>query len=271
MNMIEAVENFVFDCLDFYSGSTLMTYEYYIRYFMRYFPEIQDIDNLDHDTLIQWKLKLPNLQTLHAPDGSKPATVKLALDSLEALYDYLKDEELILINPVTVIKRPKISLDLPKVVDSYSLHKFKEAVRSHKRNASILSTFLDTGLRVGELVNLKKCHYDNKLSELFIHSTKSHEDRTGYLTFESMARLDSYLNSRKDDNPYLFVNQFGKCLSTMGVREMLKTYSILAGLKKEKIILPHDLRKSFATDLYVRGIKIEEISVLLVSLCDVID
>lgn len=59
-------------------------------------------------------------------------------------------------------------------------------------------------------------------------------------------------------NPnYLFVSQKGKPLSDLLIRQMVKRRVKKAGIKKK--ITPHTLRRSFATDLYNKGGKLETI------------
>ena len=72
-----------------------------------------------------------------------------------------------------------------------------------------------------------------------------------FTTKQARTALQTYLNLRTDDSPYLFISysHVGEDghLSTNAIEELVKKYAKLADIHKK--VTPHTLRHSFATSL----------------------
>ncbi len=123
-----------------------------------------------------------------------------------------------------------------------------------RRDRAILLTFLDTGIRVGELVflTIDKWTKENQRSELLIFAPKTKRQRYVFLGRRATKEIESYLAARekkygtlRPDN-FLFIGKGNKPLTTSGVRKMLNRRAEQAGLDPHKWH-PHLFRKIFAT------------------------
>ena len=118
----------------------------------------------------------------------------------------------------------------------------------HQRNNLILDFFFYSGIRISELVNIK--HQDWQGNFLKIHG-KVNKVRYIFLPPFLVSQLQATnLN-------YLFISQNEKPLSDLLIRQMIKKRTKKAGINKN--ITPHTLRRSFATNLYNKGGKLETI------------
>ncbi|MDR2416340.1 MAG: tyrosine-type recombinase/integrase [Candidatus Peribacteria bacterium] len=132
------------------------------------------------------------------------------------------------------------------------------------RDQAILYMLYGTGLRVTELISLKKT--DIMLSEKqFSVIGKGKKLRAVFMTNQAREKLRNYFSSRTDTSDFLFIslsgNSYGKALSRNSVEALVKKYANKVGISKK--VTPHTLRHSFATSLLKKGADIRSVQVLL--------
>ena len=135
------------------------------------------------------------------------------------------------------------------------------------RNRAILETLFSTGLRISELVNLKKGQID-KTGRIFVRG-KGKKERFAYLTNRARKHIKLYLEVRGEtDSSFLFipyrgknVNLKDKKISTNYLEEKVKRYRELLSLNIP--ISPHSIRHAFATYLAENGANPVAIQILL--------
>lgn len=132
------------------------------------------------------------------------------------------------------------------------------------RDEAILHTLFGTGLRVSELVSLKKT--DIKLdSNQFRVIGKWSKMRSVFFTKHAREKLENYMKMRDDECDHLFINlsnfQSFTTLSRNAIEELVKNYAKLAWIDKK--VTPHTLRHSFATSLIKKGADIRSVQTLL--------
>ncbi len=132
-----------------------------------------------------------------------------------------------------------------------------------QRNEAIIAFMYDTGLRVGELVQIDKPLLRNGNSELYLPTDmqkdypneNSPPPVTLTLSKDTARLLSAYLNSRWKDPQALFPSRSSDRISEQGVRNMLHKIAAEAGVQPYKIdgtrgnasdVTPHALRHSVA-------------------------
>jgi site-specific recombinase XerD len=141
------------------------------------------------------------------------------------------------------------------------------------RDKAILETLFSTGLRVSELVSLKKGDIPQKRNDLSVRG-KGGKVRMVFLSPDAKNAVSNYLIKRRDLSPYLFVRhdragttnaakekteQHG--VTVRSVERMVSQYARQAGIMKS--ITPHTLRHSFGTDLLRSGADLRAVQELL--------
>lgn len=157
-----------------------------------------------------------------------------------------------------ITNKPKIEEKLPEILTQEEIKKLIDSTFDI-RNRAILSLMYDTGIRIGELINLDMEDIDLENDWIFIKRRKGgglpqnipfHEKTRGILL--------NYLEERKtrgiDDNA-LFVGQFGR-ISISAVSRMVKNGG---GIFLGKNIHCHSLRHCKASHLREMGVSIEDI------------
>lgn len=170
------------------------------------------------------------------------------------------------------VKAPKRTKSLPKSLNEIEVKKLIDAVDCKiaddnifkktisLRNKLILVLLYSSGLRISELITLitKDIDLDDRTIRI---RGKGEKDRM--VLFDSSAKtlIEEYIEFRKSDEEYLFLNRFNKPLTPRYVQMMIKKYAEVAGIKKK--VTPHVLRHSFATHLLKNGVDIRLIQQLL--------
>lgn len=167
---------------------------------------------------------------------------------LKRVFQALRDE--------LEIQVPKDSeKKLPYVPTEEEIKRYYQAVWEGKstQDLVIVKTLVYTGVRVGELVNIRI--YDVDLSECQIRINEGKGDKDRIVPFpESFRELLSFhiQDKKKDHAVYLFESGWKKKYTERGIRQILSKYSKKADL--EVNISPHKLRHFFLTWLKKQGI-----------------
>ena len=134
-----------------------------------------------------------------------------------------------------------------------------------QRDLLLLELLYATGVRVGELVNIKVKDLDFSSKSILILG-KGNKERI--VTFGEYCEValknylnDGYLRLNLSKNEYLFLNKNGNKLTERGVRYILD--QIINKTSLNKSISPHMIRHSFATHLLNEGCDLTTVQKLL--------
>lgn len=263
-----------------YSQETLYNYERDLEVFRGFLNEIGiEFPRVDKKTLLNYKAYLFSLD--RKTPKAKPGKHKLASFSinrmLSVLHSYLKF--LIKIDYPTPVapnaielvktekKHPRVG-EFEQIIQLITApNKFEKNTYVILRNRAMLETLFATGMRISELLGLKKDQIDNT-GRIFIRG-KGKKERFVYLTERASKHLKEYLEARGGaDSPYLFLplrgknaGQKEKRVSPNYLEAKVKQYRELLGLNIP--ITVHGLRHAFATYLAESGANPAAIQILL--------
>jgi integrase/recombinase XerC len=214
------------------------------------------------------------LSHLHEAGYAK-TTIARRLASLRSFFRFGQREGWAKNNPARPLRNPRKSRNLPHFLSTEQIGKLLEAPPRHGaaglRDRAILETMYSAGLRVSELVALGDEDFDRAAGILRVRG-KGKKERLSPIGSFARRAIDRWLTVRKvagaaqsgtqfgGPRP-LFVNRFGKRLTTRSVARMLEKYLKLSGLDLRTT--PHTLRHSFATHLLDRGADIRSVQELL--------
>jgi len=188
--------------------------------------------------------------------NKEPATCQLYLAALISYSKYLKDYENIEWDRIKSLIPKKMRKFFTTISEKelklLKQARFEKNETIYQRNNLMLDFLFYSGIRVSELVNIK--HRDYQEQSLRIHG-KGNKIRQALLP----PFLEKYL--RPGAKGYLFTNQNGRKILTDKVREIIRIRTKLAGLKKW--VSPHTFRRSFATLLDRRKVRMTTIQKLL--------
>lgn len=200
--------------------------------------------------------------------GIKMSTMQTRLHYLSSFWDFLITEELVSSNPVRKVGMLKVEKTIKKPFSAEEL----EALRVNcvnLRDRALVEFLYSTGVRVSELARLNVGDIEMSRQELIVYGKGSKERRT-YLTDSARFYLRRYLAERCQDGKsakdlqkeplFVTLDYPHNRLTVAGVQYMLRTLGKRAGVDN---VHPHRFRRTIATDLLARGMKIEEVKELL--------
>ena len=185
----------------------------------------------------------------HVLSRRASATARQRYASLGQLFKWLYEEGEIDRNPLDRVKPPKVAEQPVPVLNDDELRKLIAATAGKsfdgRRDEAIIRVLIDTGMRLGELANLKVADVDLDL-EVAVVLGKGRRFRTTPFGMTTTKALDRYLRARRDHKsaplPWLWLGTQGK-LGDSGIAQMIARRSEAAGLGR---VHPHQLRHSFA-------------------------
>lgn len=255
-------------------GRSIKTVENYDRYLSRFFEHSQiktpkDITESNIREFRLWLNRQPGTR-----ETMKRRTQNYYLIALRSFLKYLAKRGITALAPekIELAKAEARELDL---MSGEELARLLNAPDTSElkglRDKAILELFFSTGLRVSELVSLKR-ELDLTKDEFSIRG-KGDKVRVVFISDEARQAVKNYLNKRDDMDDALFVqvaNKSGKDvlakkdsmrLSARSIERIVKHYATKAGISRK--VTPHVIRHSFATDLLSNGADLRSVQALL--------
>ncbi len=153
-------------------------------------------------------------------------------------------------------------------LSSFEGRDLTEYLKRRQRDIAMYITYLGTGVRVSELVNLNlsKIYFDNSLNT-FIVTRKGGDEQEIFMPPQVCEELKKYVEERKKidaiDKDALFIGRNKKRLTVAAVELNLKKYCHMAGIFDPDKTRPHALRRTFACQLLEDGIDIKMVADLM--------
>lgn len=263
-----------------YSPKTIYNYERDLKVFDKFITESNiDFSKISKKTITYYKSYLVSrdretaLLSRNVEKELDSRSINRMLSALRSYLRYLLDIDYKCPIAPEAIKLTKTGQKHPQVTEFSDLVKLIESPTSlesnHRislRNRAMLEVLFATGMRISELCNLNRNQIDASGS-IFI-TGKGRKQRFVYLTPRAKLHLDSYLATRKDTAPALFIPYSGRNvtkskrrISTNYLQDRIKRYR-----EKLRINVPtsaHSLRHGFATYLTEEGANPAAIQILL--------
>lgn len=201
--------------------------------------------------------------------GNKMTTIQNKIHYLNSFFTFLLNEGIIKSNPMSRIDPIKIGKQVKKPFSPEDMEAIRKGC-SHVRDRAIIEFLYSTGLRVGELESLNIGDIDMANRE-FVVNGKGNKERTVYFSPAAGYHLNNYLKWRREKEGFSENNQDRKPLfshikapyeriSRKGIETICRKIGDNCGVKN---VHPHRFRRTFATNMAARDMKLQEIAKLM--------
>lgn len=262
---------------------TIIAYDSDLRHFIQFFKN-QDLLSLTEDDMRKYKTHLVHKKLA-------PTSVYRHFSSIRSFYEFFvySDKYDIFKNPCLTIQKMKVPKKKPLIISESQADTLLNCILLTGsygiRDYAIFSTFIFTGVRVSELINIKLADVDFDQSYLMIRNGKGGKDRyipmvprlstaiqmylengTQYhkkeiqlkRSVKTVNKINKYKCGRsyfvKDpDEQALFLTKEGTSYSEKGIDYLFKVYTKRINIYREGLSL-HALRRSCLTFLYKQDV-----------------
>ena len=175
--------------------------------------------------------------------GYARTTVARRLACLRSFFRYCNREGICEINPAKPLRTPRAGRKLPHFLTTEQVSSLLTAPPANStaglRDRAILETVYSAGLRVSELVGLDVSDWDRSAGILRVLG-KGRKERLSPVGSYATKALDRWMEVRQPDlkaaekqRSAIFLNRFGRRLTTRSIGRLLETHIQTAGLSQQ--------------------------------------
>lgn len=186
------------------------------------------------------------------------STINRKIVSIKGFFSWAHNKGIYNTDPTITLEQPKIERFLPRVLSVKEIESIIDKAQTHKDKA-IIDLLYSSGLRVSELINIKR--NDINLKANYLKCTgKGNKERLLPFGDKVKYALNIYLQEENvPEDGYLFIDKNSNPLSRHYIWRLVKQLSKHLG----KNITPHTLRHSFATHMLENGADLRVVQELL--------
>ena len=218
-------------------------------------PTLNALAEVNYQLVRAWIVQL-------VEEGVSNRSVNRKLSALRGLFKWARQIEPEITNPMQRIKGLKVAKRIPEFVKENELSDLdSDDTDFNQQDALIIELFYQTGMRLGELINLKGSDVQNNAVRVL---GKRNKERIIPIAKELFNALKTWEKEKESLHPhctYLFCTLKGRQLYPKYVYRLVHRY-----LSKRTTInkrSPHVLRHTFATHMLNNGAGLESIKSLL--------
>ena len=175
------------------------------------------------------------------------------LAAIREYFRHLVDSEALQRSPAASVETPKKERTVRAWLQRDEYSRMLSLAGANARDYAILQLFLQTGIRVSELCDLRAGDVELGAKRLVVRSGKGMVGREIQLERRGLQALKQWLSVRgQAPHDFLFTNRYGEPIGERGVKKLVTKYRTQAGITKKAGC--HALRHTFATIKAKQGV-----------------
>lgn len=183
-------------------------------------------------------------------------SVSRKLNAVKTFFSWLVSQKILENDPAAPVAHPKYQNPPPRILTRMEYRALRDAAREDARISAIIELMLQTGIRIGEVANLKL--EDIKEDKIMIRAYESQPEREIPLNQAVKEALNKYLSVRpKTQSQHVFVTKTGRPLLVRNIRSAIDRYFKESGIESAKV---NDLRNTFIAHQLRAGVDIVTVS-----------
>lgn len=237
-----------------HSGATILAYGKDIDQLTSFLSELekQHIHEVSKDDIQAFLGKL-------SEKGYTPKSLSRKLNSTRTFYRFLKVNEYVTDDPSLLVSHPQYELAAPRMLKPTEYRALRDAARNDARMYAIIELLLQTGIRIGELADIRMS--DIREDGIRITPHEKHAERVVPMNKSAKEALDRYLKIRPEvQDDHVFVTKSGKPFLVRNIRTAIERYFRIAGIENAKV---NDLRHTFVAHHLKHGVSLVLLSKIL--------
>jgi len=255
-----------------YSENTVAAYRRDLVQFFKFLKEELDLTDYRKVGRLEMRAFISELQS----NGNVSSTIARKVAAIRAFYNYLTQQGVLQINPLASLLSIKVTKRLPDFLSHSKLERLLESdfpdSFQGKRDKALLEVFYSTGMRLSEVANLNLEDVDSSAMTVRFRAkggkyrilpigSKALKSLKNYYTYRQLHLEKNKEAGKKTDLQAIFLNRFGRRLSTRNMRNLIKRH--LGKVSDNPRVSPHTLRHSFATAMLEAGADLKAVQELL--------
>lgn len=243
----DLLKEFSFDLqIKNYSNRTIETYKYNIDQLIIFLDKqheisgIEDVSSLHIKRFVQYQLEI----------GNKSNYINTIIKSMRAFYGYLVSEEYVSHNvlaKIKLLKEDKVVIktftdkEVAKMIEVYDFKSYLNA-----RNKVIIAMFVDTGIRMTELINVQSGWMNETNIRVFGKGAKWRYVPISLMLKKYMIRYErikeGYFKNKKLEHDNYFLSRSGRPLTGVQIQNVVRNAGVKANVRGDIRCSPHTLR-----------------------------
>ncbi|GHF79792.1 tyrosine-type recombinase/integrase [Deinococcus ficus] len=190
--------------------------------------------------------------------GLGPGGIHAHVRSLKSVFGWAKREELLPLDPSARLERPSLPRRRMATMDAERVGKLLGVARAGDqplRDVAVLLTFFDTGIRLEELITLRREDIRPERGVLRVIG-KGDRERSVPIGTRALTAVNAYLirerKPRHEGVQELFLGRTGLPMTRSCISILLKRLSDTAGFERAQTT-PHTFRRGFAVEFLRNG------------------
>ncbi len=237
------------------SDKTIKQYSTSIKeYFQWFYESYGDVEfkKLYRENILEYKNYLKNIKRSKRSGNNLDA--KSVNSKLSAL---IKFNELLQADNIVISKADLIKVQTeiisPTNITKKEVEEFRQRILqsegcSAKRNYAIVTIMAYAGLRISEVLQLKKVDINTTANQIRVTDGKGEKQRTVIINSKTVSAIREYQKSDQVESEYLFHNSKGKILNPSTINKVFDEFSV-----EGYHIHPHMLRHFFCYNALESG------------------
>lgn len=194
--------------------------------------------------------------------GISKTTARNIRASLSSFFSWLRKTGRIDRNPMDLVEVIRPDQTIKEIFTDEQVIQLRENC-TNKRDLALVDFLNSSMIRVGELNKLNRSDIEFNERECIVFG-KGSKERVAYFDGNAKIHLQAYLDSRKDNNPALFVslkavNGKYERLTISGIQDALRRLGKKSGFR----VHPHKFRRSGATRNLEKGMDLYDLKDIL--------
>lgn len=247
------------------SSNTIKSYRLHMQEYFKWFADSfgnTEFKGLYRSNVQEYKNYLKNIKRIgkdkHNLDGK---TINAKLSALSK-YNELMQPDNIVVSKADFIKIQENAIN-PTEITKEDIEAFRQRLLQSEgthalRNFTIVTIMMYTGLRISEVLRLKKVDVSTVTGEIRVTDGKGEKQRIVIANSKVVDAINEYRRHyNREETELLFYNASGKALDRTAINKIFWEFR-----DRDKPISPHSLRHYFCSSALEAGYTISEVAML---------